>query len=281
MKRVDANILVDRGSGLKFLRSPIYRRDELIFLDAHGRRVVSCSPDGQITTKQDLPFVPAGLTRLPDGRLAVGAAWQRQLYRLDNLEEPWQDIAELAKHCLSDGVSDTRGGIYFSDIGYDCLDPRIDPVDDGVIVYVGTDGQGLVAADNLFCPNGILISPDQTTLVVAEAYRHCLTAFDIMPDGRLEDRRVWAQLDDAFWPNGLCMDRSDAIWTATTNHCAVRVRQGGYIDFGVATGQPVYDLVLGGPRLDQLFLLTSSSSDPVITRQLSDAAVELAVIGRA
>ena len=78
-------------------------------------------------------------------------------------------------------------------------------------------------------PNGMAITPDDTTLIVAESYGNRLTAFDIGPDGGLTGRRVWAELGDAA-PDGICLDVEGAVWFADVPHRrCVRVREGGEV----------------------------------------------------
>jgi sugar lactone lactonase YvrE len=54
------------------------------------------------------------------------------------------------------------------------------------------------------------VTPDNSTLIVAESYGNRLTAFDIATDGSLSNRRVWADLGGGV-PDGICLDAEGAV----------------------------------------------------------------------
>jgi sugar lactone lactonase YvrE len=188
-------------------------------------------------------------------------------------------VSAVAKFCLSDGILDGRGGMYFSDVGFDFLDLLVDPVADGFIVHISVDGKSTVVAGDLFFPNGMVITPDNSTLIVAETLGHRLTAFEIEIDGSLQNRRVWAQFQDEIKPDGICFDCEGAIWLAGTDPRALRVREGGEIVHQIATKQPVFAIMLGGPERRHLFMCTSGSDDPLITRRAPSATIDIAEVG--
>jgi len=92
------------------------------------------------------------------------------------------------------------------------------------------DGKLSVVAENLFSPSGMVVTQDNSTLIVAETLGHRLTAFEIKSDGSLRNRRVWAQLEDEIKPDGICLDCEGAIWAGGTGLSALLVREGGEID---------------------------------------------------
>ena len=209
--------------------------------------------------------------------MIVGDAWRRKIFRWDAATpEPVADLSNIATTCLSDGIVDSQGGMYVGDVGFDFLDPFVKPVPQGVIVYVSTDGCSSVVADRLFSPGGMIIAPDNGTLIVAETLGHRLTAFNIENDGTLRNRRVWAQLSDEVKPDGICLDRDGAIWVAGTGPWALRVIEGGKIEHQITTRQPVFATMLGGPERRHLFMCTSASNDPVMTRCASRATIDIA-----
>ena len=121
----------------------------------------------------------------------------------------------------------------------------------------------------------MLITSDNKTLIVAESLAHRITAFDIDLHGALKNRRVWVEFENDVWPSGICQDTEGAIWTAAAGASAIRVKEGGEIDHLITTERPVHDLILGGPERKQLFICTSASSDPVITRRTPNASIEV------
>ena len=106
-------------------------------------------------------------------------------------------------------------------------------------------------------PNGMAVTPDDSTLIVAESYANCLTAFDIGPDGALSNRRVWAPLGDDN-PDGICLDAEGAVWYADVphEHC-VRVAEGGEVLQTVQLDRGAFSCALGGPDLRQLFIVAT------------------------
>src|SRR5256885_2311912 len=103
------------------------------------------------------------------------------------------------------------------------------------VVAVTPDGRVDPGADDLAFPNGMAITPDGGTPIVAEPFAHRLTAFTIAAGGQLAERRTWAPLDERVFPDGICLDAAGAIWVASplTNE-AIRVREGGAVTDRVA-----------------------------------------------
>ncbi len=279
LQSTSAKTLVDVQNGLKFAKSPRWIGEKLLFLDSHDRCIKSADLQGRVQTVRSLPYQPGGFGVLADGALIVGDALRRKIFRWE-LDSPKEiaDLSDVAGFCLSDGIVDSFGGMYFGDVGFSFLDPLVDPVPNGVIVYISADGKSSVVAKNLFFPNGMIITADNSTLIVAETLRRRLTAFEIESDGSLRNRRLWAQLQDPVKPDGICLDSEDAIWVASTGPWALRVREGGEIDHRISTIQPVFAIMLGGPERRHLLMCTSASNDPVITRRISSATIDIAEV---
>jgi sugar lactone lactonase YvrE len=58
---------------------------------------------------------------------------------------------------------------------------------------VEPDGTYCQVAGDIEFPNGMVVTPDRSTLVVAESFAGRLSAFAIDDDGALTSRRVWAE----------------------------------------------------------------------------------------
>ena len=112
---------------------------------------------------------------------------------------------------------------------------------------VPADGTARIVAEDLAFPNGMAVSADNRTLVIAESYRCQLTAFDIAEDGSLSGRRTFAELGEDP-PDGICFDAEGAIWYADVphKHC-VRVREGGDLLDVVEFDRGAFACILGGP----------------------------------
>jgi hypothetical protein len=102
-------------------------------------------------------------------------------------------------------------------------------------------------ADDIALPNGIAVTADNSTLIVADSYRHQLVAFDIGDDGGLSGRRVWADLGEAA-PDGICVDAEDTVWYADVpNKRCVRVAEEGAVLRTVELDRGGFACALGGP----------------------------------
>ena len=263
------------ATGLKFTESPRWHHDKLWFLDIHDKRIKTVDLSGSVSTVLELPFLPNAFGFTPDGRMVVGDAFQRQIYRVEGTTlKPLADISSLTHFCLSDGIVDAQGRLYVGDIGYNFLDPTAQPVETCVIALVTPDGQASVVADRLFFPNGMVITPDGGTLIVGETLGHRLAAFDIQADGSLSNRRVWAQLPPSIGPDGICLDAEGSVWCANPEgeDSVVRLREGGKITDRIRLNTHAYAVMLGGPERKHLFICASGSHDPAEIHQNPSAS---------
>jgi sugar lactone lactonase YvrE len=273
-----SKILVDNNKGLKFTESPRWHAGKLWFLDIHGKAIKTVEQDGTLTTVIDLPFVPNGFGLTADGTLVLGDALARKVYRWDGKAlQLSADLASLTTFCLSDGIVDSKGRFYVGDIGYNFFDPANQPVSTCVIVKVEPDGSASVVADQLSFPNGMVITPDGKTLVVAECMAQRLTAFDIGGSGTLHNRRVWAELPEGTHPDGICLDAEGAIWVANPEgqNNILRVLEGGQITHRLQVATDAFAVVLGGTNGRQLFVCTSASHNPAEIAQNPTARIEM------
>lgn len=211
--------------------------------------------------------------------MLVGDAWRRVLHRISqtNIEKKIS-LRKTTKSCLSNAITSAAGRIYAGEVGYDFLDPLVDPVECGRIILIDNDDIISVVATGLYFPNSLVVSPDRKKLIVAEALGRRITVFDIASDGKLKNRRLWASLPESVNPSGICLDEEGAIWVATTTSRAIRVLRGGQITEEVITERDAFAVALGGPQLKDLFLCTSDSTDPVVTRHSHCATIEIASV---
>jgi sugar lactone lactonase YvrE len=257
--------LINLGNGLRFTESPRWRRDRLWFIDIHDNAIKSVSLAGDLRTELTLPFKPNGLGFMPDGSAVFSDALNLAMKRWDGAA--LHDLASLdgtAVFCLSDAITDAQGRTYVGDIGYNFWNPEASPVDTCVIARIDLDGSVAKAAGGLEFPNGMVVTPDGKTLIVAETNAFRLTAFDVASDGSLSIRRVFAQLPDGVQPDGICLDTEGAVWVANPagNPAILRVREGGEVTDTIALEGHAYAVMLGGPEGRHLFICASASHDP-------------------
>ena len=254
------------ADGLHFGEAPRWRDDRLWFSDFYDHAVKTVDLAGRVETVVEIPGQPSGLGWLPDGSLLVVSMLDRRLLRLqgDRLVVH-ADLSDIAAFHCNDMVVDDVGRAYVGNFGFD-LHAEVarrgframahdHPLAD--LAVVDTDGRVTVAARGLDFPNGCVVTPDGTTLIMAETLGQRLTAFRIGADGILNDRRVFAELPRRA-PDGICLDAEGAVWVADamTNEC-VRVADGGRVLESVAVGQLCFACALGGPDGRTLFMLTA------------------------
>jgi sugar lactone lactonase YvrE len=214
--------------GIVFGESPRWHDGRVWFSDWGAHQVIALDPDDGHEVVVSVPSFPMCIDFLPDGRLLVVDSAQQRLLRRepDGLMVTHADLAPISNKPWNDLVVDAHGNAYVNNIGFDF--PGGEPAP-GIVVLVTPDGRVDPVAGDLAFPNGMAITADGATLIVAESYGNRLTAFDIGQDGDLGDRRVWADVGDDH-PDGICIDAEGAVWYAEVGnrHC-VRVREGGEV----------------------------------------------------
>jgi len=236
--------------------SPRWHDGRLWFTDWGAQQIVAVDPEGRsevVTTVQSFPF---SIDWLPDGRLLIVSATARQLLRAepDGTLVTHADLAGISEKPWNEIVVDGRGNTYLNNIGFDFPGGEVGP---GIIAVVTPDGVARQVAANVEFPNGMAVTPDDSTLIVAESYAKRLTAFDIASGGGLSRRRVWADLEDGV-PDGICLDAEGAVWYADVpNQRCVRVREGGEVLQTVDVDRGCFACMLGGSDRRTLYIMAA------------------------
>jgi sugar lactone lactonase YvrE len=262
------------AEGLVFPEGPRWHDGELWFSDMLGGVVMRVAQDGTVHKEFDIAAQPSGLGWLPDGRLLVVSMRDRRLLRVERGHiAVHADLSRLAPQQNNDMVVDQLGRAYVGNFGFD-LPGRASPAPT-CLVLVTPDGAARVVADGLLFPNGSVITPDGTTLIVGETFGARLTAFTIAADGSLHSRRTWADLPGKA-PDGICLDAEGAVWVASPpTHEVVRVRQGGAITHRIETVSQAIACMLGGVDGRDLFLLEGYVSfDPEKARRYRSGRID-------
>ena len=246
-------------TGLAFGESPRWHDDRLWFSDWGAQEVIAVDLKGKsevITRIQSFPFC---IDFLPDGRLLVVSARDQLLLRMepDGSLVTHANLTSLSDHPWNEIVVDGRGNAYLNNIGFDFPGGEFAT---GIIALVTPDGSTRQVADGVAFPNGMVVTPDNATLILAESYGKRLTAFDIAADGGLSNRRVWADLGDGA-PDGICLDAENAIWYGDVpNKRCVRVREGGEVLQTIDLDRGCFACALGGADKRTLFLVATEWS---------------------
>jgi gluconolactonase len=174
----------------------------------------------------------------------------------------------------NDLIVDKKGGVYFTDPG-----PNPGP---GVVIprppavfYIRPDSKVIKIADGIARPNGVILSPDEKTLYVANTLGDAVIAFDVQSDGGVSNRRDFAKLAGVTkeatgvrsGADGLAVDEAGRLFVATQVGVQVFSPQGralGTIPIGV-TGGP-QNLAFAGDGKKTLYVVGRGSMWKVMTQ---------------
>ena len=237
-------------SGLGIPESPRWHAGRLWFCNWIDRQVMAVDMNGKaevmLTRDPASHSMGYSIDWLPDGRLlTTGARLERQ--------ETDGSMVTIAEQHANEIVVDRRGNAYINGADFDFVGGGAP--EPGYIKLVTPDGRLRQIADDIQFPNGMVITPDGRTLIIAESFAGRLTAFDIAPDGGLSGRRVFAS---GLGPDGITMDAEGAVWTGTAEYSVVRVAHGGTVlqRVELAENRAPFALMLGGPDRRTLFICT-------------------------
>jgi sugar lactone lactonase YvrE len=219
-------------SGFGLVESPRWHDGRLWFSDWTGGQIVAVDADGLTEVVLRHRSLPMCFDFLPDGRLVLVSNQERALLALDadGTLSTYADLSGISAFGCNDIVVDGHGRVFVNSPDFDfATGPPPGDVQPGVVGLVTPDGHARVVADDLAFPNGMAVTADGNTLLVADSYRAGLVAFTISDDGSLSERRVWADLHDHA-PDGICLDAAGAAWYADVPHqVCVRVAEGGEV----------------------------------------------------
>jgi sugar lactone lactonase YvrE len=242
------------AKGFCFGEGPRWFEGLLWFSDMLGEAVHTADLRGSLTTLPVPGHSPSGLGFRPDGSLLIASTEDRHVLRYDGeTVVTIADLAELTPANLGDMVIDDAGRAYIGSQAFS----------GGIIVRLDPDDNATIVAEDLDFPNGMVITPDRKTLIVAESIGRRLTAFTIDDGGALHDRRVFADGLDGP-PDGIALDAEGGVWTSMTlAHQFERITAGGAVTDRIDIGERVaIACALGGPERRTLFLLSSTDAYP-------------------
>jgi sugar lactone lactonase YvrE len=233
-------------TGLAMGESPRWHEQRLWFSDWGAQEIIAVDVDGKTEVAVRVPFaLPFSIDWLPDGRLLIVSGREGLLMRRDpdGSLVNHADLRSLSDKVWNEIVVDGRGNAY---------------INGGAgVALLAPDGSVRQVADNFAWPNGMAITPDNSTLIIAESHGKKLTAFDIAVDGSLSNRRVWADLGSGV-PDGICIDAHGAVWYADVpNKRCVRVGEGGDVLQTVIAERGCFACMLGGQDRRTLFIVAT------------------------
>lgn len=256
-------------TGMSYLECPRWHGQRIWFSDFYTYRVYSAAADGSdVRVEAEVPQQPSGLGWLPDGRLLIVSMRDARLLRreADGTLACHADLSAYVSGYPNDMVVDSQGRAFVGEFGFDLMGGA--NFKSANLLRVDPDGTVTTVADDMWFPNGSVITEDGT-LLVDETFGNRVTAFDIADDGTLTNRRTWAkfgelptdmELEKMFpqvvvAPDGCCLDADSALWVAdAVGSRVIRVRQGGEITEEIRAGTGVFACMLGGADGRTLFM---------------------------
>src|SRR5215218_5782001 len=208
-------------TGLKIGESARWHDGRLWLSHWGAQQILAVDLGGNAEVMATVPTtMPFSIDWLPDGRLLVVAGPESRLLR----QEPDGSLVDHADlrglgAGLNELVVDGHGRIWVN--GGTDFHPDEGEAP-GFVALITPDGRVRRVAEEIALPNGMAVTPDDSTLIVSESFGGTLTAFDIDPDGSLSNRRVWAAVPG----DGIVLDTEGAVWTP------------GWAEGGPACGSP-------------------------------------------
>lgn len=270
-KRYPAHTLSD---GLMFPEAPRWHENELWFTDQHAQRVLRMNTKGQLTQVIETPDLPGGLGWLPDGSALVVLMTERRIARITQGRlEHYADLSDLASFHCNDMLVDSQGRAWVGNFGYDLHGGEaLKPAE---LILIPPDRAARIVARDVIFPNGMAISADSKTLLVAETFAARITAFDIASDNELVNRRTWADLGGAY-PDGVCLAPDTTLWVAAPNiGQVIQLREGGEILNRVFPRGRPYACTLGANNDEHLYITSSETDTPEAAKIQRSGRIEL------
>lgn len=273
--------------GFAFTECPRWHNGYLYFSDQHGYRVYQSSIDGFTDDIAVIPNRPSGLGFLPDGRLLIASMCDRRILRLeeDGSLSLHADLSDLAAGDINDMLVDHEGRAWVGNFGFDLHGGA--PARTSCLICVEQDGTAHIAAEGLGFPNGMVLTPDGHTLIVAETLMNRISAFELR-DGKLGPPRTWAAFGDTptstsaseilarseVVPDGICLDAEGAVWVADLmHHRLLRVAEGGNILQELPTPLSPFACMLGGDDGRTLFICVAPTFHEAEAKALMNSSI--------
>lgn len=198
------------ATGFSWPEAPRWHDDALWISDVHNFRIAHVDAEGNVGTFIDVPNRPAGMDFTVSSDLLLANSLKPYLNRVtpDGETELLFDFENKLFGNFNDMVHGPNGWSWVGDTGFNFgVD---EPVNQGQIFAFHPDHDCRLVADEVFFPNGMVVSKDGKTLFVCETFGKKITAFDIEPKGALKNRRTFAEVDGH--PDGLCADPHGGLW---------------------------------------------------------------------
>ena len=249
------------ATNLEIPEGPAFDRDgNLYVVELGGGCVSRITPDGSVSTLCETGGFPNGATIGPDGALWVANNGGRDdpgwVERIDLATGTTERIIEDPSFGgCNDLVFDAEGNLYFTDPhGTMRRDQR-----PGHVYFFSSERELTRIATDYAFPNGIGITDDGGTLLVAETISGIVWAHEIKAPGKIRERRKHAQLPEGHLPDGFAFDAAGNLLVCGHFGGAVTVfdAAGNRIDSIEPLDERLTNLAFGGPDFSTLYICES------------------------
>jgi len=235
-------------------------------VDIKRHRILRCTADGGARRVWNAPHQIGFVVPLAGGGMVCGM--QGGLYRFDPGTGAFALLTEvepeLPGNRINDGFVDATGTLWFGTMD----DAETAP--SGSLYRAGADGTPRLADPGYVITNGPAASPDGRTLYHTDTLGKVTYAFDLLPDGSLRNKRVFASfVGQQGHPDGMAVDADGHVWIAhfggwRIDRFAPDGSLAGCVRFPCAN---ITKLAFGGPDLRTVCVTTARKG-------LSDAELE-------
>ena len=252
------------ATGFEFTEGPLWHPDGYwLFVDLRRSRIYRLPPGGDVETFREDSGTSNGLTFDLQRRLIMCESDRRRVARM----EPDGAIAPIAERYQglrlnrpNDVVCTSDGSIYFTDPN-GRLPAEERELDFAGVLRVRPDGDVQAVATEMENPNGLAFSPDERTLYVANTRSaQYIAAYDVRPDGSLDNRRVFVEMpaDRPGVPDGMKVDLEGRVYCTGPGGCWVLEPSGEHIGTIELPEQPA-NLAWGGADYRTLLFTAHTS----------------------
>jgi sugar lactone lactonase YvrE len=263
------------ANGFAFAEGPRWHDNAIYLTDIHNDSIERVTPRGEVSRVTDLPSSPISIGFNDDGSIIVSALTAARLWQLvDGELMVLVDLGGLSPYDWGDIVIDFEDRIYIANQGLSYPDNMPTAINSGIYLVEREKGPRLLV-DGFLYANGLAITPDGTTLVVAESFGHRLWRLPIRDDGSLGDRELVIQFDEADRPDGISCDAEGAVWSANaTSKRVVRCSLDGRVTHEISTGDDLaIGCILGGADGRDLYITTAPTALRAEARELRTSAL--------
>lgn len=274
-KHMSADEMELVAAGFAMAEGPRWHQGAIVLNDIHAEAVMHVDASSVVSTLCQCPSSPICIGFLRDDMMLVSSLKKGRIWRVTNGElATYANLEGLSAFDWGDMVVDAQDRIYIANQGMCYPEVIPDPIESKIYLLAGGDTP-VVVADEFLYANGLAITPDEKSLIVAESFGHRLWRLPIHQDGTLGERTLVVQLPESDRPDGICCDAEGAIWSANaTGRAVIRCTLEGIITNRISTGHDLaIGCILGGHDGRDLYITTAATAQREQARAMRSSAL--------